>query len=515
MNPLQLVLKNMRQRSLSTWLTLLSVLLGVALATAIMVLRREGKNLFGQSEYGYDLIVGTKGSPLQLTLNTVYQLDRSPGNIPWAVYDELRGRKFRADVRFAFPVVAGDSYQGRRIVGARPQMFGFGDDGSPLDGYDAQGRLLATHESPSSDPHSRDQDKPVAGQALEIRPGQKYTLAQGRMFHAAKFEAVIGADVQKLTGLKLGDTFQATHGTPEGNQRADVHDERWTVVGVLSDTKTAADGVIYIPLTSFYTIQDHGDAELDREWLRRGWNPATRPADAHDAEDAIAAAEGREVDHAGHDHDPGDDEHGGHAHVKHYSMNPDGTIELKLPQASLELSAVIVKTRGPFQTQSLLYTLGLRNDVMGVNPAETMRQFFDTFLSGTSVLLLMIAVLVTIVAAVGILVSIYNSVAARSQEIAILRALGATRVKVLTLITLEAALIGLVGGLLGLVAGHLIAGAASMFLQRLLGSGVKWLRFDGYEAMYLLGVVAIAALAGLVPALKAYRTPVATNLAGT
>ena len=508
MNLFQLVTKNMRQRSLSTWLTLLSVLLGVALATAIMVLRREGRNLFGQSEYGYDLIVGTRGSPLQLTLNTVYQLDRSPGNIPYAVYDELRGRAFRADVRFAFPVVTGDSYQGRRIVGARPQMFGFDDDGSPLDGYDAAGRLLASHESPNSDPQTRDPDRPVAGQWLDIRPGQKYTLAQGRMFHAAKFEAVIGADVQKLTGLKLGDPFQATHGTPEGNQRADVHDERWTVVGVLSDTKTAADGVIYIPLTSFYTIQDHGDAELDRQWLRRGWNPATRPADAHEAEDILAAADGRTVDHTGHDH-------GDHDHAKHYTLNPDGTINLKLPKEALELSAVIVKTRGPFQTQNLLYNLGLRTDVMGVNPAATMREFFDTFLAGTGVVLLMIAVLVTVVAAVGILVSIYNSVAARTREIAILRALGATRVKVLALITLEAALIGFVGALLGLVAGHLLAGAGSLFLQRLVGTGVKWLRFDQYELLYVLAVTVIAALAGLVPAMKAYRTPVATNLTAT
>src|SRR5207248_9071892 len=85
-NILQLVTKQMRQRALSTWLTLLSVTLGVTLVIAILILRREGQALFGQTEYGYDVLIGPKGSPLQLTLNTVYQVDKSPGNIPYSLY---------------------------------------------------------------------------------------------------------------------------------------------------------------------------------------------------------------------------------------------------------------------------------------------------------------------------------------------------------------------------------------------------------------------------------------------
>ena len=65
----------MRQRAPSTWLTLLSVLLGVSLSVAIMILRREGQSLFAQTDFGYDVLIGPpKGSPLQLTLNTVYHL---------------------------------------------------------------------------------------------------------------------------------------------------------------------------------------------------------------------------------------------------------------------------------------------------------------------------------------------------------------------------------------------------------------------------------------------------------
>jgi len=122
---------------------------------------------------------------------------------------------------------------------------------------------------------------------------------------------------------------------------------------------------------------------------------------------------------------------------------------------------------------------------------------------------------VTIVAAASIMTTIYNAVAARRREIAILRALGATRVRILSLISFEAALVGLLGGLLGLIVGHLVCAAGSVYLERAMGEGIHWMIFDRWEALYIVGVVLVAFLAGLVPALKAYTTPVATNLAAT
>src|SRR4051812_7300889 len=135
MNLLQLVFKQMRQRALSTWLTTLAVLLGVALGVALMITIKGSGAIFGQTEYGYDVIVGAKGSPLQLVLNTVYHLDRSPGNIPYSIYEEMaspRGR-YRSEVRTAVPTAVGDSYKGQRIIGAPPKLFGITDEGKPSD----------------------------------------------------------------------------------------------------------------------------------------------------------------------------------------------------------------------------------------------------------------------------------------------------------------------------------------------------------------------------------------------
>ena len=103
---------------------------------------------------------------------------------------------------------------------------------------------------------------------------------------------------------------------------------------------------------------------------------------------------------------------------------------------------------------------------------------------------------------------------ARKREIAILRALGATRARILALLTLEAGLIGLAGAVGGLVLGHVIAAGGSTYMQRLMGEGLNWSRMGREEPLYLAFVILIAAVAGLVPAIKAYRTPVATNLAG-
>lgn len=71
MSFLSLILKQLRQRALSTVLTILSVALGVALATAILIFFRESDRVFGQSEFGYDTIVGPKSSGLELVLSNV------------------------------------------------------------------------------------------------------------------------------------------------------------------------------------------------------------------------------------------------------------------------------------------------------------------------------------------------------------------------------------------------------------------------------------------------------------
>jgi putative ABC transport system permease protein len=515
MNLFELVLRQMRQRALSTWLTLLSVLLGVALAVAIMILRREAGALFGQNEYGYDVIVGAKGSPLQLVLNTVYQIDRSPGNISYAMYERLqRSPQYRGMVKIAVPYAVGDSYRDHRIIGTTNRLFNTDDKGKPLTYVkfikDTGGNSEGDTAGLPAEEAKKLIDSGAAGVDadgfFQYRPGRRYEIDQGRVFESNKFEAVIGSDVAAETGLKLGEEFQAVHGMPAAGEAPDVHAQKWKVVGVLKPTRTAADRVIFIPLVSFYTITEHDEALAAQEAIRRGDDPNRATAVRREAHK-------HEEKHDDHDHD----DHGhGHKHIGGeegvYHVLEDGTIELELPKEIWAVSAVLIKARSAPMAFSLIYNIRNGPEAEAVNPAETMRTFFANFLSGPSLVLLLIVFLVTIVAGIGILVSIYNSVSARLREIAILRALGATRGKILALICCEAGLIGLIGGVLGMISGHALGAAGSAFAQRILGESINWYRVGREEWFYLAAVVLIAVLAGLVPALKAYRTPVATNL---
>ena len=536
MNLFQLVLKQMRQRSLSTWLTMLSVLLGVSLAVGIMILSREGQNLFVQKDFGYDILIGPpKGSPLQLTLNTIYHMDVSPGVIPYAIYADMARKEpplpghpdYRPYVRIAVPFMVGDSFKGRRIVGTSPQMFGFNDDGTP-----------------------------VAGRKFEYRQGKGYDLAQGRVFAPRKFEAVIGSDAAVRLHLRLyddklseeenekqGGVFRATHGMPGPNDTPDIHKPRWHIVGILKPTHTANDKVLFIPYISLYAIAEHEGGMIDQVLLKANIDPSKIPPERIDevlqklgvdpkkvpesvkrkfklSAPATCGAATRDVGELMKDatvapqpdkkEEPGED-------IDPFHLDEHGDIIPDLPEDEWTISAILVQTRGypegGFQADRLIYNFKVIDDrATAVNPAGVMREFFQTFLSGSTTVLLLISAFVTVVAAASIMTTIYNSVSARLREIAILRALGATRKRILTLICLEAALIGLAGGVIGLVAGHVLAAAGSQYLQQTIGEGINWMVVGWKEWGYLAAVVILAFLAGLVPALKAYRTPVATNL---
>jgi putative ABC transport system permease protein len=458
MNLFQLVLKQMRQRALGTWLTMLSVLLGVGSAVAVLIVNAGSKSLVGQTDYGYDLIVG-KGSPVQLVLNTVYHIDQSPGNIPYSLYEKYAGPR-HPKAKIAVPISVGDVYKGKRIIATTPKMFGCDDEGNRIKPEDE-------------------------GLAFHYRPGKRLDVGQGRVFHPRKFEAVIGSEIPKQTGLKLGDTFHATHGGTENSSTPDEHPEQWTVVGILAPTHTSNDRVLFIPLITDYCLDEHEEGMEDQAEIRAGRRPQFHPKDEPPP----------------------------------YTTNPDGTVEPTLPKEKWQISAILIKTRDfEVDGRKVSNPVGLKYEIdnsglaTAVMPAQVMGEFFNQILEVPSLIILLVCALVTVVAAVGILVSIYNSVSARKREIAILRALGATKGKVLTLICLEAGLIGLCGGVLGVLAGHLIGAVGSRYMSELLGQGFNWMAVTWQEFAYLGGVVLIAVLAGLVPAMKAYRTPVATNL---
>ena len=133
MSLLGIAWRNIRQRLLTSSLTSLSLALGVALVVATLVTGGLVQKAFESgSGLGYNMIVGAKGSPLQLVLNSVYFISKPIENIPWPVYqaflpaskrsDGVDGR-FAASTQTAVPICMGDYFRGFRVVGTNAAMF--------------------------------------------------------------------------------------------------------------------------------------------------------------------------------------------------------------------------------------------------------------------------------------------------------------------------------------------------------------------------------------------------------
>jgi putative ABC transport system permease protein len=183
-----------------------------------------------------------------------------------------------------------------------------------------------------------------------------------------------------------------------------------------------------------------------------------------------------------------------------------------LPEELREVTAILVLLKNDLFSQSVYTAVNEGSVAQAVYPSREIIKFFATFLAPVRVVLLAMTVLIVVVASVGILVSIYNSMSERRREIAVMRALGAGRATVMTVILLESILLSLVAGLAGLVLGHAAMALVSPYVVERAGVAIGFLQYQRNELILIPGLVILAALAGLLPAVAAYRTDVARSL---
>ena len=127
-------------------------------------------------------------------------------------------------------------------------------------------------------------------------------------------------------------------------------------------------------------------------------------------------------------------------------------------------------------------------------------------------ILVWVSGLVMLVAIVSVAVSLYNTMASRRRELALLRALGAPRSRLLWLVVVEAAVLCLIGSVCGVVIGHAVLTLAAPWVEASAGVRLETGLMLPTEAYFVLAVVGAGSLAGLLPALRAYRVDVARGL---
>jgi putative ABC transport system permease protein len=449
---LRIAWRNFCYRSLSSFLTTVSLALGVALVVMVLAVVGIVTEAFSRNaQVGYNLVVGPKGSALQLTLNSVYYLSQPIENLPYTEYMEFFDADTRAEMVRRY---GGDPALGERD--GKYSAFVFGGYAIPLALGDYLGEFRVVGTTPEFFEKLR--HGPTLEEPFEFRQGRalkSYSKENGY------FEAVLGIRVAKRMNLSVGDEFSSTHGDPEGKG----HGKKFTVVGVLEPTGTPNDRAAFVNLEGFYLQENHSKPLTGEETIEP---PSEAPED------------------------------------------PDGFMPLSIPER--EVTSILVKNGNP------MFGPGMQNQVneslraQAAAPVGEISKLMDAIIGPMLTALLVITLITCMVAAVGVLVAIYNSMNDRRRDIAVMRALGARRETVTGVILLESLLIAGIGA----VSGWFLAHAAIWFfsgpIEERTGVQVGILTTSDYEYWIFPLVVLLALIAGLVPALSAYRTDVGSNL---
>jgi putative ABC transport system permease protein len=286
------------------------------------------------------------------------------------------------------------------------------------------------------------------GRTFQAQPG-------GRFFSETANEAVIGNVVAERRNLKVGDVINPYHGLIFDEERK--HQDEYRVVGILEPTNSPSDRVVWIPIEGLYRMSGH---------VLRGTGRNYKPTEGEAIPD-----EHREVSAV--------------------------MLKLKDPQAGIYLDQMINRQGNQ---ATLAWPIG-----------RVMADLFDK-IGWVNRILELVAYLVVVVAAGTILASLYNTMNERRREFAILRSLGARKGTVFSAIVLEATAITAIGTLGGFLVYGAILGAAFVIVRAQTGVVLDALRLDPALWFTPLAMLVVGAIAGLVPAFKAYRTDVASNL---
>lgn len=405
-----LALRSLAARRFTATLTLVTVALSVMLLLGVERLRQEARASFLRGVAGTDLIVGARAHPVQLLLYSVFRLGDASNNLQWSSAQWLAERPY---VAWVVPISLGDSHRGYRVVGTTPEYF----------------------------------------QRVGGGNGEPLRFAQGGAFHDL-FDAVIGADVARTLGYRIGDEIVLAHGTARVS--AQKHDDRpFRVAGVLAATGTVVDQGVYVSLPAI-------------EAIHLNWRSGTRIGAAPD------------VDSIGEE-----------------ALQPRTVTALFVGLKSKVATFAVQRAVNEYVIEPLTAVL----------PGVALQQLWSML--GTVERALTVAAGCVVVAGFMVLLTtILATLNERRREMAVLRAVGASARHVFGLLLAEAALLSAGGALLGMVLAELALAALGSWLQTRYGIFVAP-GMPGRQALSFLAAVAACGIAvGLLPAWLAYRRSV-------
>src|SRR5688572_27214003 len=223
MNLFKLVWNYLKARPLNTVLNIVLLSLGIAMITILLLFNNQLQQKISSNARGIDLVVGAKGSPLQLILCNIFHIDFPTGNIKLAEAERIAKHRL---VKNAVPLALGDSYNGYRIIGTSQQYVML---------YNAE-------------------------------------LHEGTWWKE-EMDVTLGANVAEKLNLHMGDKFMSTHGlTNDGHAHEEQH---FVVVGVIKKSNTILDNLIFTSVESIWHVHD---AHAEQDTLTAHITTSTTPS---------------------------------------------------------------------------------------------------------------------------------------------------------------------------------------------------------------------------------------------
>lgn len=418
MNVLALVWSYLKAKPLNTVLNIVLLALGIAVITVLLLFNKQLEEKISSNAKGIDLVVGAKGSPLQLILCNIFHIDFPTGNINLKEAEQISRSRL---IKKAVPLALGDSYQSYRIVGTTAEY---------IDLYHLE-------------------------------------LAQGEWWNH-ELETTIGANVSEGLKLKIGDTFQSTHGLVEGGSGHE--EQKFIVKGILKRTNTVTDNLILTSVETVWHVHEHTAA-----------------------------------DSAGHEE---------HNHAEHDSTFVASRVvpTHEAGDSTKEVTSLLIQYRSPMAAIQLPRMINGESKLQAASPAFETARLFSILGVGVDILTGFAYVLIFI-SALSVFIALYNSLKERRYDLAIMRSMGASKAKLFVNVLLEGVTLTFLGSVFGLLLGHSLLVILGATVEETQKAGITGLVFYSTEWIILAGSLLLGIVCALIPALQAYRTDISKVLA--
>jgi len=410
---IRLAARSLWARKLTVGLTVLAIAMSVALFLGVEKVRTGTKASFMDTISGTDLIVGARTGSVQLLLYSVFHLGNATNNIGW---DSLKQVSKSSGVDWLVPISLGDSHKQFRVMGTTKEFF----------------------------------------QRYQFRRGQTLSMRQGKEFDDL-FDTVIGADVAKALGYKVGDPIVVAHGLASFSKH-DTYPFR--VTGILEKTGTPVDRTVIVSLRAIEAI--HVD------WKKGMKKPGqSTPADAL----------------------------------------------RQMPLVPKSVTAALVGTTSPIKIFGLQRSINNypKEPLQAVMPGLALQELWQ-LVGVAETALVVISVMVIVTALLGMMANVFASLNERRREMAIYRAMGAGPSTIFLLLMIETLLVVILGCLLSVILVYLMLILGQPYLDQQFGIWLPIQMLSTRELWTLLAVVGVGAMASLLPAWRAYRLSLADGM---